>query len=88
MKKKKPSTQSSTNSSKTSGLSLEEYRKEIGSKEYRIQYSEIYYLTKYRYEHDVRHSHTKYENSKDKIDEIKEKYKNGVTENILKEWLF
>ena len=88
MKKKEPSTQSLTNSSKTSGPSLEEYKEQIGKKEFQYQYNEIYYLTKYRYEHDVRHSHTKYENDKDKLDIIKKKYKKGVTDEILKEWLF
>ena len=88
MKKKETSTQSLTNSSETSGLLLKEYKEQIGEREYQHQYSSIYYLTKYRYEHDIRCSHSKYRNDENKINEIKEKYKNGVTDEILKEWLF
>ena len=87
MKKNEHSIQSLTNSSKTSGPFLEEYREQVGRKEFQIQYNTLYYLTKYRYEHDVRNSHVKYENDENKLKEIKEKYKNGVTKDIINEML-
>lgn len=36
---------------------------------------------------DIRHSGLVYENSAEKIEALKQKYKNGVTKEILAEWL-
>jgi hypothetical protein len=36
---------------------------------------------------DIRYSGLVYENSAEKIETMKEKYKNGVTKEILAEWL-
>lgn len=88
MKKNEHSTRSLTNSSKTSGLSLEEYKEFIGKEEYLKQYHKIYSNTAYSSKVDKRYSELKYTNSKQHLNKIKEKYKNGVTDEILKEWLF
>ena len=88
MKKNESSTQSSTNLLKTSGLSLEEYKELIGKEEYRRQYLKTYARTVYSIKIDRRNSGMEYTNSKEDLDKIKEKYKNGVTNDILKEWLF
>ena len=66
---------------------LEDYRLEIGSKEYTREYNLIQMRTVYKMKQDIRDSGLKYKNSDDKIKDIKEKYKNGVTKDILKEWL-
>lgn len=66
---------------------LRAYQEKIGSKEYRALY--IYELNKAkrREKYDIRHSKTHYANSEEKLNAIKQKYKNGVTKEILAEWL-
>lgn len=66
---------------------LRAYQKKIGSKEYRALY--IYEANKARRlsKNDIRHSKTHYANSEEKLNAIKQKYKNGVTKEILAEWL-
>lgn len=62
---------------------LEAYRRKIGEEEYNIQYHRIY-----SHSHNIRVYNTRYSGSKDvkpDLNKIKEKYKNGVTEDILKE---
>ena len=36
---------------------------------------------------DIRYSKQHYTNSKEKLNSIREKYKNGVTQEIMEEWL-
>lgn len=64
---------------------LQEYQDLLGSKEYRRQYANLYNEAK---QHpDKRNSGKKYKNSLEKLQGIKEKYKNGVTPEILAEFL-
>lgn len=66
---------------------LRAYQEKIGSQEYRALY--IYEANKARRltKNDIRHSKTHYANSEEKLNAIKQKYKNGVTKEILAEWL-
>ena len=66
---------------------LRVYQEKIGSKEYRALY--IYEANKARRltKNDTRHSRMNYANSAEKLNAIKQKYKNGVTKEILAEWL-
>lgn len=66
---------------------LRAYQKKIGSKEYRTLYMNVLNRTKQRTRNDIRHSKTHYANSEEKLNAIKQKYKNGVTKEILAEWL-
>ena len=62
---------------------LVEYQKQIGKEIYSREYHRLYHWTK---QHKGRHSNLEYENSKEKLQHIKEKYKNGVTPEILVEF--
>ena len=64
-----------------SDYELRRYQKQIGAEEYRRQYQSLYLQTKYK----KRYSGKVYENSPEKIKAIKEKYKNGITNDILEE---
>ena len=66
---------------------LQAYQERIGDKQYRALY--IYELNKAkRYaRNDTRQSRKDYVNSKEKLNTIKEKYKNGITQEIMEEWL-
>ena len=68
-------------------LELRAYQKRIGAKQYRTLY--LYEANKVRRltRNDIRHSGTHYVNSAEKLDAIKQKYKNGVTQEIMEEWL-
>ena len=63
---------------------LKEYCDRIGRKEYRKEYCRLYSEAK---QHKERYSKLEYKNSKEKINQIKEKYKNGVTPEILAEFI-
>ena len=63
---------------------LSEYRKKIGSVEYKKQYSALYQQTR---QQKGRYSKLEYENSPERLNQIREKYKNGVTKEILDELL-
>ena len=65
---------------------LREYQKELGSEQYRALY--LYEANKVRrlMRNNIRHSRKDYVNSKEKLNAIKEKYKNGVTQEIMEEW--
>ena len=66
---------------------LREYQRQIGSKEYRkVQINYCNKSARLR-DYNLRASRKKYENSEERLKEIKEKYKNGVTKEILSEWL-
>ena len=66
---------------------LREYQLKIGSKEYKK--FQVNYCTKSARirDYNLRASRQRYENSEEKLKEIKEKYKNGVTMDILKEFV-
>lgn len=66
------------------GKELAEYRDKIGEDEYRRQYHQLYTESK---QHTQRYSGKKYTNSKEKLEAIKQKYKNGVTNDILNDFI-
>ena len=66
---------------------LREYQHEIGQKEYRkFQMNYCNKSARIR-NYNLRASEKHYENSEEKLEQIKEKYKNGVTMDILKEFV-
>ena len=66
---------------------LREYQRQIGSKEYRkVQMNYCNKSARLR-DYNLRASRKNYENSEERLKEIKEKYKNGVTKEILTEWM-
>ena len=66
---------------------LREYQLKIGQKEYRkIQMNYCNKSTRIR-NYNFRASRKHYENSEEKLERIKEKYKNGVTMDILKKFI-
>lgn len=66
---------------------LREYQHEIGQKEYKK--FQINYCNKSARirNYNLRASRKRYENNEERLEEIKEKYKNGVTKEILTEWM-
>lgn len=65
---------------------LREYQQEIGQKEYK-KFQMNYCNTSARIRnYNLRASGKHYENSEEKLERIKEKYKNGVTMDILKKF--
>lgn len=66
---------------------LREYQRQIGSKEYKkVQINYCNKSARLR-DYNLRASRKNYENSEERLKEIKEKYKNGVTKEILSEWI-
>ena len=66
---------------------LRGYQLKIGQKEYRkFQMNYCNKSAKIR-NYNLRASGKHYENSEEKLEQIKEKYKNGVTMDILKEFI-
>ncbi len=65
---------------------LREYQSEIGKEKYRKIYINYCIKSKRIRDNNLRASRKRYENSEEKLMEIKEKYKNGVTMDILKEF--
>lgn len=63
---------------------LAEYKDKIGKDEYRRQYNQLYREAK---QHTQRYSGKTYTNSKEKLEAIKQKYKNGVTDDILNDFI-
>lgn len=65
---------------------LSEYRSEIGKEKFKkIQINYCIKSKKIR-DNNLRASRKHYKNSEERLMEIKEKYKNGVTMDILKEF--
>lgn len=64
---------------------LRAYQERLGVEQYRALY--MYEANKVRRltRNNTRHSGKDYVNSEEKLNAIKEKYKNGVTEEIIKE---
>lgn len=66
---------------------LRKYQRQIGLKEYKkLQMNYCNKSTRIR-NYNLRASRQHYENSEERLKEIKEKYKNGVTMDILKEFI-
>ena len=66
---------------------LRKYQCEIGQKEYRkFQMNYCNKSARIR-NYNLRASRKHYENSEEKLEQIKEKYKNGVTMDILEEFV-
>ena len=66
---------------------LSEYRSEIGKEKFKkIQINYCIKSKKIR-DNNLRASRKHYENSEERLMEIKEKHKNGVTMDILKEFV-
>ena len=56
------------------------YRKSIGDKAYRKQYETLY---RFAEQSKRRYSGREYTNSKERLSEIKDKYKNGVSKSTI-----
>ena len=66
---------------------LREYQRQIGSKEYkRFQMNYCNKSARIR-NYNLRASGKHYDNSEKKLEQIKEKYKNGITMDILEEFV-
>jgi hypothetical protein len=66
---------------------IRQYKEEIGDKEYHNLYCRLYSISKNIKKHNCRCSGSDPDINVD-LDKIKEKYKDGVTKDILSEWLF
>ena len=66
---------------------LREYQHEIGQKEYKKFQTNYCNKSARIRNYNLRVSRKHYENSEEKLEQIKEKYKNGVTMDILKEFI-
>lgn len=66
---------------------LREYQLKIGQKEYRKIQMNYCNKSARIINYNLRASGKHYENSKEKLEQIKEKYKNGVTMDILEEFV-
>lgn len=64
---------------------IEEYRNEIGKEAYSRLYCSLY--TKTMLSQNTRYSGKTYTNSKERLEQIKEKYKHGVTKAHIDEML-
>lgn len=65
---------------------LREYQSEIGKEKYRKIQINYCIKSKRIRDNNLRSTRKRYENSEERLMEIKEKYKNGVTMDILKEF--
>ena len=66
---------------------LREYRSEIGKEKFKKIQINYCIKSKRIRDNNLRASRKRYENNEEKLMEIKEKYKNGVTMDILKEFV-
>ena len=66
---------------------LREYQSEIGKEKYRKIQINYCIKSKRIRDNNLRSSRKRYENSEERLMEIKQKYKNGVTMDILKEFV-
>lgn len=66
---------------------LRKYRSEIGEEKFRNIRIKYCIKSKRIRDNNLRASKKRYENSEERLMEIKEKYKNGVTMDILKEFV-
>ena len=65
---------------------LREYRSEIGKEKFKKIQINYCIKSKRIRDNNLRASRKRYKNGEEKLMEIKEKYKNGVTMDILKEF--
>lgn len=65
---------------------LREYRSKIGNEKFKKIQINYCIKSKRIRDNNLRSSRKHYENSEERLMEIKEKYKNGVTMDILKEF--
>lgn len=63
-----------------------EFQLKIGQKEYKRIQSSVCNRSKRILDNDLRASGKHYENTPEKLEAIKEKYRNGVTDDIMKEF--
>lgn len=66
---------------------LREYQSKIGKEKYRKIHINYCIKSKRIRDNNLRSSRKRYENSEERLMEIKQKYKNGVTMDILKEFV-
>ena len=66
---------------------LRKYRSEIGKEKFKKIQINYCIKSKRIRDNNLRASRKRYENSEERLMEIKEKYKNGVTMDILKEFV-
>ena len=66
---------------------LREYQSEIGKEKFKKIRIKYCIKSKRIRDNNLRASRKRYENSEERLMEIKEKYKNGVTMNVLKEFI-
>ena len=66
---------------------LREFQHEIGQKEYKKLQTNYCTKSARIRDYNLRASGKHYENSEERLKEIKEKYKNGVTKEILTKWM-
>lgn len=66
---------------------LREYQSKIGKEKYRKIQINYCIKSKRIRDNNLRSSRKRYENSEERLMEIKQKYKNGVTMDILKEFI-
>ena len=66
---------------------LREFQHEIGQKEYKKLQTNCLNKSARLRNYNLRASRKHYENSEERLKEIKEKYRNGVTQEIMEEWL-
>lgn len=59
----------------------------VCSEKCRKKYYDMYRFTLNKVKYNTRNSKKKYTNSKEKLLAIKEKYKNGVSKEIIENWL-
>lgn len=71
---------------KISDKELRAYQLEIGQKEYKRIQSYVCQRSARIRDNDLRASGKHYENTPEKLEAIKEKYRNGVTDDIMKEF--
>ena len=57
------------------------------SAECKKKYNTMYVFTSNKLRHDIRNSKKKYTSSKEKLLAIKEKYKNGISKEMIENWL-
>ena len=66
---------------------ITEWHKEVGELEFHKEYSRQYERSKYLRQTNVRASKLNYTNDKKKLDQIKNKYKNGVSDEMISDWI-
>ena len=66
---------------------LRAYQKRIGAKQYRALFMYEANKSIRLAKNNIRYSGKHYVNSEEKLDDIKQKYKKGIMQEIMEEWL-